>query len=201
MIRAFIAFCVRLFTGVQLLPYVPKSGGAVIYFANHTSHLDFAVVWAALPASERERASPAAAEDYWGGTALRRKVACGVFQAVLIPRVGITRENNPLDRLGAMLEQGRSIIIFPEGTRRMDGEVGEFKAGLYHLARRFPGIPLVPVHLDNLSRILPKGSLLPVPLIAKADFREAIWLMEGEPKADFLKRARDVLLGGPGAET
>lgn len=201
MMRALIAFCVRLFTGVRLLPVVPHGGGVAIYFANHASHLDFAVVWAALPACERERASPAAAEDYWGGSALRRSVACGIFQAVLIPRSGITRVNHPLDRLGAVLEQGRSVIIFPEGTRRQDGEVGEFKAGLYHLARRYPGIPLVPVHLENLSRILPKGTLLPVPVIAQAYFREAMRLREGESKPDFLKRARTVLLGMSVTET
>ena len=200
MTRAFIAGLARLCTGVRLLPAAPHGGGPAIYFANHTSHLDFVVVWAALPAAERELASPAAAEDYWGRTALRRRVACGVFQSVLIPREGITRENNPLDRLGAVLEQGRSIIIFPEGTRRQDGEVGEFKAGLYHLARRFPGIPLVPVHLENLSRIMPKGTLLPVPLIAQARFRQPMHLGEGEPKPEFLKRARAALLDEPAPE-
>ncbi|HCN76296.1 MAG TPA: 1-acyl-sn-glycerol-3-phosphate acyltransferase, partial [Verrucomicrobiales bacterium] len=184
----------RLVTGVRLLHAAPHGAGPAIYFANHASHLDFVVVWAALPAEARELASPAAAEDYWGRTALRRKVACGIFQSVLIPREGITRENNPLDRLGAVLEQGRSVIIFPEGTRRQDGEVGEFKAGLYHLAKRFPNIPLVPVHLDNLSRILPKGSLLIVPLIAQAHFRAPIHWREGEPKPDFLRRARAALL-------
>jgi 1-acyl-sn-glycerol-3-phosphate acyltransferase len=158
--------------------------------------LDFAVVWAALPDEARENLSPAAAEDYWGKSAFRLKVACGLFQAVLIPREGITRENNPIERLAEALKAGRSILIFPEGTRRGDGRVGEFKAGIHHLARRFPELPLVPVQLENLSRVLPKGSFLPVPIIARACFREPIRFDKGEAKVDFLARARLALLGG-----
>jgi 1-acyl-sn-glycerol-3-phosphate acyltransferase len=99
-----------------------------------------------------------------------------------------------VDRLATALEAGRSILIFPEGTRREDGGVGEFRAGLHHLAKRFPAIPLVPVYLENLSRILPKGSFLPVPLIAQAHFREPIRFDETEPKSTFLTRAREALI-------
>lgn len=125
---------------------------------------------------------------------MRRWVAKEVFQAVLIPREGITRDNNPLDRLATCLEGGRSILIFPEGTRRSDGQVGVFKSGLYHLSRRFPQIPLVPVYLDNLARVLPKGTLLPVPIIAQAHFREPIHFDESEAKQAFLERAREAML-------
>jgi 1-acyl-sn-glycerol-3-phosphate acyltransferase len=194
MLRRTIASLTRLFSGVRLLHASPHGDGPAVFFANHTSHLDFAVVWAALPDGMRERTSPAAAEDYWAKSKLRRWIACELFQAVLIAREGITRENNPLERLAACLESGRSVLIFPEGTRRMDGEVSAFKAGLFHLARRFPQIPLVPVHLDNLNRIMPKGAWVPVPLIAQAHFREPILMSEGEPKADFLVRARAALL-------
>ena len=194
MMRRTIASLTRLFSGVRLLHRSPHGDGPAVFFANHTSHLDFAVVWAALPHEVRALTSPAAAEDYWSKSKLRRWIACELFQAVLIAREGITRENNPLERLAACLESGRSILIFPEGTRRTDGEVSTFKAGLFHLARRFPQIPLVPVHLDNLNRIMPKGAWVPVPLIAQAHFREPILMSEGEAKADFLARARAALL-------
>lgn len=194
MMRRIIASLTRLFSGVRLLHRSPHGDGPAVFFANHTSHLDFAVVWAALPHEVRAMTSPAAAEDYWSKSRLRRWIACDLFQAVLIAREGITRENNPLERLAACLESGRSILIFPEGTRRTDGEVSAFKAGLFHLARRFPHIPLVPVHLDNLNRIMPKGAWVPVPLIAQAHFREPILMSEGEAKADFLARARAALL-------
>jgi 1-acyl-sn-glycerol-3-phosphate acyltransferase len=190
-----IAAAARLFTGVRRLSAPPHEGDVAIYFANHTSHLDTLVIWSALPAEIRQRTSPAAAEDYWAASALRRWLAREVFQAVLIPRETIHRANNPLDRLAACLEAGRSILIFPEGTRRMDGQVGAFKSGLYHLARRFPEVPLVPVYLDNLSRILPKGTWVPVPIIAQAHFRDPLRWDAAEAKPAFLERARLALLG------
>ncbi len=189
-----IAAATRLFTGVRRVPVAPHGGGPAIYFANHTSHLDFLVIWSALPLPARLQTSPAAAEDYWTASSMRRWLAARIFQAVLIPREAITRENNPLDRLAACLESGRSILIFPEGTRRGDGQVGVFKSGLYHLARRFPQLPLVPIYLDNLGRILPKGALVPVPIIAQAHFREPIHFSETETKPAFLERARAALL-------
>jgi 1-acyl-sn-glycerol-3-phosphate acyltransferase len=195
MMRSLIAGATRLITGVSQLETAPHGTGAAIFFANHTSHLDFAVVWAALPADVRARTSPAAAQDYWGKGRFRRWLACRVFQSVLIAREGITRANNPLDQLSACLEAGRSILIFPEGTRGTAGEVGEFKGGLYHLARRFPHVPLVPVHLENLNRIMPKGAHVIVPLIAQARFRQPIWWVETESKLTFLQRAREALLG------
>ncbi len=189
-----IAAATRLFTGVRRLTAAPHGNGPAIYYANHTSHLDTLVIWSALPCGMRVQTSPAAAEDYWSTSAVRRWVAKEVFQAVLIPREGITRDNNPLDRLAACLEGGRSILIFPEGTRRSDGQVGAFKSGLYHLARRFPQLPLVPVYLDNLARVLPKGTLLPVPIIVQAHFCEPIRFDESEAKQAFLERAREAML-------
>lgn len=194
-LRSAVASAARLATGVHRLPSAPCGTTPAIYFANHTSHLDFVVVWAALPGPAREALSPAAAEDYWGRSAWRRRIACGLFQAVLIPRAGITRENHPVDRLAAALEAGRSVLIFPEGTRREDGCVGDFRAGLWHLAKRFPQAPLVPVFLENLNRIMPKGVLLPVPLIAQARFREPLPFDPHASKTDFLARARNALLG------
>ena len=194
MMRRLIASLARLATGVRLLRATPHGTGPAIYFANHASHMDFVVVWAALPDETRELTSPAAAEDYWGATGLRRRIACGLFRAILIPRQDVTRQNNPVDRLGMALNAGRSIIIFPEGTRNTCGAIAEFKSGLYHLAKRFPHLPLVPVQLENLSRILPKGSLLLVPLIAQARFGTPISIREGESKPDFLTRARTALL-------
>lgn len=194
MIRRLLASIIRLATGVRLIASTPHGSGPAVYFANHASHMDFVVVWAALPNEVRELTSPAAAEDYWGATRLRRRIACDLFQAILIPRQAVTRHNHPVNRLGEALQAGRSVIIFPEGTRSPGGETGEFKSGLYHLAKRFPTIPLVPVQLENLSRILPKGSRLLVPLIAQARFGDPVRLLDDETKSDFLTRARACLL-------
>jgi 1-acyl-sn-glycerol-3-phosphate acyltransferase len=159
-----------------------------IYFANHSSHLDTIIVWAAIPADLRRRVRPVAAADYWGKGRLRRRIALKVLNAVLIDRE--TRSKNPLEPLLAALTAGDSLIIFPEGTRGTERLPSAFKGGLYALAKAHPHVELVPVYLDNLRRALPKGSLVPVPISCAARFGCPLQLDDGEPKAEFLDRAR-----------
>lgn len=163
-----------------------------IYFANHTSNLDGPAVWASLPAPLRRRTRPVAARDYWLGGPLRRLLAQRVFNAVLIERKHVTADNNPLTAMEAALAAGDSLIIFPEGMRQGDEDapMKEFKPGLWHLAKRHPEAELVPVRLENLDRILPKGGLLFVPVMAAVSFGVPVRLEDGEDKAAFLARAR-----------
>ena len=83
-----------------------------------------------------------------------------------------------------------SIIVFPEGTRGSGEQIAPFKSGLYHLCREKPGLELLPVYLDNMNRILPKGELLPVPMLSRVVFGRPMQLEEGETKPVFLERAR-----------
>ena len=166
-----------------------------IYFANHGSHLDFATLWAALPKFAREKTRPVAARDYWGKNAFTRTVAVGMFNALLISREALTRKDNPIEQMArAMNDEGHSLIIFPEGTRSLDGDMADFKPGIYHLANKVPTAELVPVYLENLNRILPKGHLLPIPLLSRVVFGQPLKLEEGERKADFLDRCRKSLV-------
>lgn len=160
-----------------------------IYFANHTSHMDTVVLWAALPASLRANTRPVAARDYWGGGGLRTQIARDELNAVLIDRAREDPEADPLDPLREALEHGFSLIIFPEGTRAAQPLPGPFKSGLYRLASEFPQVELIPVYLDNLHRSMPKGALLPVPIICTVRFGAPIALREGESKEHFLERA------------
>lgn len=189
---AALAFLVRLATGVRLAEHLPSAGGGRVYFANHSSHLDFVVIWAALPAPLRERARPVAAAEYWESGPLRRWLASKVFNAVLIPRDRARmKEENPIDRMLKALEDGADLIMFPEGTRSATDEIAPFKAGLLHLATKRPGVELRPVFLENLNRMLPKGEGIPVPLMGRAEFGEVLeGPGEGEDKAAFLRRAR-----------
>jgi len=173
----------------------PRAAGSKVYFANHSSHLDTLVLWAALPRELRERTRPVAARDYWGATGLRRWLAQSVFRAVLIERKEIRRETNPLEPMLAVLERGESLIVFPEGTRGDGERIGPFKGGLYHLARHRPDADLVPVHIDNLNRILPKGEFLPLPLLSCISFGPALRLVPDEPRDAFLRRAEDAVRG------
>ena len=164
-----------------------------VYFANHTSHLDALVLWAALPPVLRALARPVAARDYWMASRTRRHLATGVFNAVLIDRHRAGGAHvNPLEPLFEALENGRchSLILFPEGTRGSGPEAAPFKSGLYHLARHRPDVELVPVLIDNMNRILPKGELLPVPLLGGLSFGAPLRVEDGENKTDFLERAR-----------
>jgi len=164
-----------------------------IYFANHTSNLDFPALWSALPREVRLVTRPVAARDYWTKNRLRLFLARRVFNALLIERQHVTRENNPLPAMLEALEAGDSLIVFPEGGRSPDGTVKPFKSGLYHLSRRARGVELIPTYLENLNRILPKGEVLPVPLLASATFGAPLPVIEGESKADFLERARQAV--------
>lgn len=195
MIARLIAFLARLFTGA-----IPRWRGCApeprlrVYFANHSSNLDFVLLWASLPGEIRERTRPIAAHDYWTGSKLRHWLAASVFRAVLIERKNVTRENNPLVPMCDALRAGDSLIIFPEGGRNPSGEIGEFKPGIHHLAREVPEAELVPVFIENLSRVLPKGEVLPVPILCSVYFGAPIRLEPGENKRDFIARARDAVL-------
>ena len=171
-----------------------------VYFANHASHLDAVVLWAALPPSARVATSPVAGIDYWGKTRLRRYLADNVFRAILINRQpqGAERSRAAAEAvigdLVAAIDRGRSLIVFPEGTRGSGDEVAPFKSGLYHLAHERPDVELVPVYLENLNRILPKGEVLPVPVLSSATFGPPLRLESNELKPAFLERARDAVV-------
>lgn len=190
-----ITAAVRLFTGARgrWVGCEPTSERLRVYFANHTSNLDFVVLWSVLPASHRLQTRPAAARDYWTGGAVRRWLANRVFRAVLIERKHVTRSNNPVEQLLEALGSGNSLIIFPEGGRIAGAKMAEFKSGLYHLAKRFPQAEYVPVYIENLNRVLPKGELLAIPLICTVSFGTPIALAEDEAKDAFLERAHNAV--------
>ncbi len=164
-----------------------------IYFANHTSHMDSIVIWSALPREVRMLARPVGAKDYWTAGPIRRYLSYHVFNAILIDRAEIKVHRSPVDIMIREIGHTHSLIVFPEGGRNTTGEMGEFKSGLYYLCKRRPDLELIPVHIDNMNRILPRGEVLPVPLLTCVSFGPPIWLEQGEPKFDFLQRAREAV--------
>lgn len=195
MIASPIVFLARLLTGVR----AHWQGGApasrqAVYFANHTSNLDFILLWASMPPYLRAKTRGVAAADYWKNGGIRQHLAEKVFRAVLIERHRVTKTSNPLAPMLDVLLSGESLILFPEGTRNAGGEPGEFKPGLFHIARACQSVDLVPVFIENLNRVLPKGEVLPVPVLCSVHFGAPIPRIPGEPKPAFLARARDALL-------
>lgn len=166
-----------------------------IYFANHASHGDFVLIWTVLPPALRKRTRPVAAAEYWTSSALRRFIGRSVFNAVLIDRDPTRDARSAIATMADALDQGNSLIIFPEGTRNASEDILlPFKSGLYHLARAYPGVDLVPVWIDNLNRVMPKGGLLPVPIICSVTFGAPLRLESSENRRAFLERARSTLL-------
>lgn len=191
------ALCVfaRLLTGVRAVWHgsapEPKRR---IYFANHRSHGDFVLIWASLPPALRERTRPVAGADYWLATPLRRYIGGTAFRGVLIDRSGRKEGPNPIDQMSEALAHGDSLIIFPEGTRNLGEGLQAFKSGIYHLARNNPDVELLPVWIENLGRVMPKGVLIPVPLLCSLTFGAPLRPTEAEPREAFLARAREALL-------
>lgn len=189
-----LTFLARLLSGasVRWIDSQPDTCQRV-YFANHTSHLDVVLVWSALPHNVRELTRPVAAKDYWSRGWLRPHLA-RVYNAMLIDRRAVKVHQSPIDLMIREIGSTYSLIIFPEGGRASGEEVGEFKSGLYYLAKKRPDLELVPVYLNNMNRVLPRGEYLPVPLLSCITFGPPLWLEAGESKTDFLTRAREAVL-------
>lgn len=175
----------------------PDATAQRIYFANHSSHLDFVAIWSAMPPRQRQRVRPVAGRDYWERGAVRRYIAGHVFNAVLIDRAAAAdRRRDPratIQQLADAMSDRHSLIVFPEGTRSRNGELGPLRSGLYHLARLRPDAELIPVYLENLHRVLPKGETLPVPMLGRVVFGRGLAPAEGDGKQAFLQKAREAL--------
>jgi 1-acyl-sn-glycerol-3-phosphate acyltransferase len=191
---ALLAFVARLITGAQgHWRGCPPKAEQRIYFANHQSHLDWVLIWAALPHELRARTRPIAARDYWTSSPFKKWLTSEVFHAVYVSRQR-TDDQDPLEPLVEALREGDSLVIFPEGTRGARGDPLPFKSGLYHLAQQFPDVNLIPVWIDNVQRVMPKGEVVPVPILCTATFGKPMQLQAGEDKRVFLDRARQAVL-------
>ncbi len=236
---------VRFLTGSQARWYgCPPKAEQRIYFANHQSHADMVLIWAALPEELRSITRPIAAKDYWTKTPFRQWITTAVFNAVYVDRQATPArpapsvaavapvadtaataesdtamaggpdpspeatppapspealraalpESDPLAPLVRALESGDSIVIFPEGTRGHGDEPQPFKSGLFKLAQMFPQVVLVPAWIHNVQRVMPKGEVVPVPILCSVTFGEPIQLEAGEEPRPFLDRARRAVI-------
>ena len=196
LVASLIIGFVRLLTGAQAFWRGGRPNAAQrIFFANHASHGDFVLLWASLPPWLRRRTRPVAGADYWNKSALRHFIGGRVFRAVLIDRERKEGSPDPVEQMVAALAGGDSLILFPEGTRNTtDAVLLPFKSGLFHLANRYPSAELVPVWINNLARVMPKGQPIPIPLLCTVTFGASLPRIDGEDKVAFLERARAAML-------
>jgi 1-acyl-sn-glycerol-3-phosphate acyltransferase len=189
-----LAFIARLITGAQgHWKGCPPKAEQRIYFANHQSHLDWVLIWAALPRELRAVTRPIAARDYWTSSRFKEWLTTEVFHAVYVSRER-SDDQDPLEPLAQALASGDSLVIFPEGTRSSKGQPQAFKSGLYHLAAQFPEVQLVPAWIANVQRVMPKGEVVPVPVLCTVTFGAPVQLRAHEDKGEFLARAREAVL-------
>jgi 1-acyl-sn-glycerol-3-phosphate acyltransferase len=185
----FLLGLVRMLTGAQARWYgCPPMAEQRIYFANHQSHADLVMIWAALPAELRGITRPIAAKDYWTKTPFKKWITSQVFNAVYIDRER-TEGVDPLQPLVDALDKGDSVILFPEGTRGSEELPQRFKSGLYNLALRFPHVMLVPAWINNIQRVMPKGEVVPVPILCSVTFGKPMQVLrhsaeQGEIETD-----------------
>ncbi len=190
----FLLGLIRVLTGSQARwTGCPPKAEQRIYFANHQSHADLVLIWAALPHDLRASTRPIAARDYWTKTRFRQWITTAVFNAIYVSRERSANED-PLEPLLDALAHGDSIILFPEGTRGNAEEPQPFKAGLYNLALRFPQVVLVPTWINNVQRVMPKGEVVPVPVLCSVTFGTPVQLHPGEERRVFLDRARAAVI-------
>lgn len=185
---------IRILTGSQARWWgCPPKALQRIYFANHQSHADLVMIWAALPKDLRHRTRAVAARDYWTKTPFKQWITSAVFNVIYVSR-SREADEDPLEPLVEALRGGDSLILFPEGTRGFADEPQAFKAGLYNLALQFPEVELVPAWINNVQRVMPKGRVVPVPVLCSVTFGVPMQVLPGEDCAAFLQRARTVVI-------
>jgi 1-acyl-sn-glycerol-3-phosphate acyltransferase len=186
---------IRVLTGSQARWHgCPPKAEQRIYFANHQSHVDLVMIWAALPKELRHMTRAIAARDYWTKTPFKQWLTSAVFNVIYVSRER-TADEDPLEPLLDALAKGDSIILFPEGTRGHAGDPQAFKAGLYNLALKCPQAVLVPAWINNVQHVLPKGEVVPVPVLCSVTFGTPMQLQPGEDRRAFLERARNAVIG------
>ncbi|MDX2105262.1 MAG: lysophospholipid acyltransferase family protein [Candidatus Melainabacteria bacterium] len=191
-VRNLLAKFIRLYFGLDVVSDkdLQTKNEPVVFFANHSSHIDFVLIWASLPPDIRANLVPIAASDYWCKNAIRRWICAQFFHGVMIERNEVSRKNNPVREIARVLEQGHCVLIFPEGGRKSHTVVQDFKSGIYHISKRMPNVEFIPVQIVNANRSMPAGTVIPLPLVCTLNFHEPIKLEEKETRQQFLTRAR-----------
>jgi len=143
-----------------------------IIIANHNSHLDTMAIMASLPAKIIHKVKPVAAADYFGKTKLKATLSNYLINALLIQRKRDKEhpENDPINQMIKALDDGFSLIIFPEGTRGEPEVQQPLKPGVGYVLIKKPQIKYVPVYLKGMGKAMPKDDSLLIPFTSSLTY-------------------------------
>ena len=141
---------------------LPGKGPAVLV-ANHNSHLDAVTLMSLFPLRMLPQLRPVAAQDYFFRNGLLKWFALNIMGILPLDRKVKSKGKHPLADIDEALDQGQVVIVFPEGSRGAPEQLSDFKAGIAHIAKKNPEVPVVPIFMHGLGKALPKGEALLVP--------------------------------------
>ena len=155
---------------------VLKKKKQFILIANHNSHMDTMAIMSSIPSRYIHRVHPIAAADFFGGSKFKEKLMRYMVNATLIPRKRPESKEDidPIQVMSNLIEKGRSIIVYPEGSRGVPGVMTDFKKGIGYLINKHPNVDVVPVYLHGIHKTLPKGKNLILPYNCKIIFGDSI---------------------------
>lgn len=150
---------------------LPKGGPAIV-IANHNSHMDVFALLSLFPLCRQADVHPVAAADYFLRNNIMGWFALNILNIIPVMRKG--REANPLARCEQALREGKTLILFPEGTRGEPGKLAPLKSGLWHLSKSMPDVPIIPVWLQGTERVMARGNRIPLPLFIDVTVGDAL---------------------------
>lgn len=151
---------------------LPKNGPAIVV-ANHNSHMDVFALLSLFPLCKQGQIHPVAAADYFLRNKKMAWFALNILNIIPISRKG--GESNPLAQCEEALRKGKTLILFPEGTRGEPGKLSPLKSGLWHLSQRVPDVPIIPVWLKGTEQVMAKGNRIPLPLFIDVAIGDALY--------------------------
>jgi 1-acyl-sn-glycerol-3-phosphate acyltransferase len=164
----FFAFFMRpimlvlLGLNVRRREQLPTQGPAVLV-ANHNSHLDAVTLMTLFPLRMLPKLRPVAAQDYFFRNPLLKWFALHIIGILPLERKVKSKRAHPLAGINEAIDEGDILIIFPEGSRGDPEQLGVFKAGIAHIAKKNPEVPVIPIFMHGLGKALPKGETLLIP--------------------------------------
>ena len=163
---------------------LPDSGPAILV-ANHNSHLDVLALMCLFPLKRLRKLRPVAAQDYFFRNPFIKWFALRIMAILPLDREVKKTRTSPLAGIYDAIERKEIIILFPEGSRGEPEELGRFKTGIAHIAKKHPEVPIIPCFMHGMGKALPKGEALLVPFFLDVFVGEPLdW--EGE-KSKFME--------------